>query len=494
VEQPKNAGVQKLPFILGLGEKREDLVFKEAWDNRKFLPDKRLDELALEVNIDKGTWRRYQLAKDAFRKWSNLRDNPNPFVIVRAKSLPMDYVWRGYEAVTVVVSMMIANIVYGGVHLLAWDGPLPSRTQLFLWRISAITISAPGVVVVVLGVSIGVLIVSIVIGLLVYEVLNGVLGCIAFVLVLPLFIVALALFITYACIGAIVWLCKSIFKRLFGAARDSRVEDDAPGGGDAGDTVGTKVKDNTKKGDNENDDKTKGCENTAKSNNIGDNQSSGSNRNNKDIMGSENAGDTSNTEHNEDSDNNENTRDSENTRNIDNTGDRNNGDNENIGDDENTKDSSTRDSKNNSDNEGIADNERIVDNEGIANNESTADNADNENIEDNKTGNAQATAKTQPARTPDATIHGIRNLFKREAHSNHDLEAGWLMPQKWQERLWEKLAEVIQRLFWWIVCAVGILYLLSRAYIIVECFLGLPYAPDPVFIMPNWSRYLPHIG
>ncbi|KAF2635759.1 hypothetical protein P280DRAFT_473662 [Massarina eburnea CBS 473.64] len=36
-------------------------------------------------------------------------------------------------------------------------------------------------------------------------------------------------------------------------------------------------------------------------------------------------------------------------------------------------------------------------------------------------------------------------------------------------------------------------YILCRAYLIVECFISLAYLPDSLFLVPNWSRYFPHI-
>lgn len=46
---------------------------------------------------------------------------------------------------------------------------------------------------------------------------------------------------------------------------------------------------------------------------------------------------------------------------------------------------------------------------------------------------------------------------------------------------------------WLSLLALG-MYLFSRCYIVVECFLALGYAPDAVFEQPNWSRYWPHIS
>ncbi|KAI9695124.1 MAG: hypothetical protein M1820_008892 [Bogoriella megaspora] len=46
------------------------------------------------------------------------------------------------NAATVLVALVIAGAVYGGLHLIAWDAPFTSTTQSTLWRLSAVTIAA----------------------------------------------------------------------------------------------------------------------------------------------------------------------------------------------------------------------------------------------------------------------------------------------------------------------------------------------------------------
>jgi hypothetical protein len=45
-----------------------------------------------------------------------------------------------------------------------------------------------------------------------------------------------------------------------------------------------------------------------------------------------------------------------------------------------------------------------------------------------------------------------------------------------------------------ILIAGALLYAGARIYIVVECFLSLPYLPDIVFQQPQWQRYFPHIS
>jgi hypothetical protein len=46
---------------------------------------------------------------------------------------------------------------------------------------------------------------------------------------------------------------------------------------------------------------------------------------------------------------------------------------------------------------------------------------------------------------------------------------------------------------WTIVTAFISLYLLSRTYLVVECFINIPHLPTSVYKALNWSQYMPHI-
>jgi hypothetical protein len=46
---------------------------------------------------------------------------------------------------------------------------------------------------------------------------------------------------------------------------------------------------------------------------------------------------------------------------------------------------------------------------------------------------------------------------------------------------------------WAIFVAFISLYLLSRTYLVVECFINIPHLPPSVYKVPNWSQYMPHI-
>lgn len=40
----------------------------------------------------------------------------------------------------------------------------------------------------------------------------------------------------------------------------------------------------------------------------------------------------------------------------------------------------------------------------------------------------------------------------------------------------------------------GVLYVLARIYLVVISFINLAHLPDSAYLLPQWSRYVPHIG
>lgn len=49
---------------------------------------------------------------------------------------------------------------------------------------------------------------------------------------------------------------------------------------------------------------------------------------------------------------------------------------------------------------------------------------------------------------------------------------------------------------WIVVVAMpfGLLYVLARGYLVVECFVNIAHLPDSVYQVPAWSQYFPHIA
>ena len=47
---------------------------------------------------------------------------------------------------------------------------------------------------------------------------------------------------------------------------------------------------------------------------------------------------------------------------------------------------------------------------------------------------------------------------------------------------------------WCIETLMLVVYLLARAYLVVECFINVFHLPAGVFNTPEWSTYFPHIS
>lgn len=141
------------PFHLVLGQETNGLKFTKAWAKRgALLPNKRLKDPGLSAVVDEKTWLRYKLAVTALQRpraedaYRVLLEVPSPpFVTRRARNFPFANLSElSSTGMTVIVAIMLTNVAYGALHLLAWSGPFPTQPQLVLWRVTVLTISAPG--------------------------------------------------------------------------------------------------------------------------------------------------------------------------------------------------------------------------------------------------------------------------------------------------------------------------------------------------------------
>lgn len=83
-----------------------------------------------------------------------------------------------------------------------------------------------------------------------------------------------------------------------------------------------------------------------------------------------------------------------------------------------------------------------------------------------------------------------------------------LLPQPWEgfdQDMIKGLAHVVyifllilffvyKVIFDTIVILLLVIYTLTRLYLVVVCFINLAHLPDSAYLVPNWSRYVPHIG
>jgi hypothetical protein len=89
----------------------------------------------------------------------------NEYVIDRARDWPLQYLAFGSiddnlgasGFLSMLWSFLIAGLVYGALHLVAWNAPFPSRTEATLWRLYGLTLFLSGVVVlVIVGLELGI--------------------------------------------------------------------------------------------------------------------------------------------------------------------------------------------------------------------------------------------------------------------------------------------------------------------------------------------------
>ncbi|KAL6705324.1 hypothetical protein ACN47E_007134 [Coniothyrium glycines] len=72
-------------------------------------------------------------------------------------------------------------------------------------------------------------------------------------------------------------------------------------------------------------------------------------------------------------------------------------------------------------------------------------------------------------------------------------ESFWRLPDNeglWR-KIWTRFLDLYEETAAYILAAP---YILSRAYLVVECFINLAHLPDGVYHVAEWSQYLPHMG
>lgn len=116
------------------------------------LPDSQLKRFTL--TIDAKTMHLIALARKSFLRYDSLKPRPessSDFLLVRVCNRPPLSTQQAgdIEALLFFGGFALAGLLYGGIHLMAWNGPLHTHVELLLWRISGIVIAAPGLITVV---------------------------------------------------------------------------------------------------------------------------------------------------------------------------------------------------------------------------------------------------------------------------------------------------------------------------------------------------------
>lgn len=81
------------------------------------------------------------------------RGEAGEWVTVRARNWPFAIISKGRNTLYVVIFLCI-SAAYGGWHLLAWNGPFRTRTELMLWRISGLGVASSGILAAITGYSV----------------------------------------------------------------------------------------------------------------------------------------------------------------------------------------------------------------------------------------------------------------------------------------------------------------------------------------------------
>jgi hypothetical protein len=107
------------------------------------------DELLWYTSVDRRRWNMAFLASLEFPKIGNLPEASVNLVQDRVKNLPIgskDFNFSRWfhNGKGFIFAFTLAGILYGGMHLLAWNAPFATSIQRLFWRISGITIVSTG--------------------------------------------------------------------------------------------------------------------------------------------------------------------------------------------------------------------------------------------------------------------------------------------------------------------------------------------------------------
>ena len=128
--------------------------------------EKHLDALdSADLNITKADANCFDLAVRGFSRYHLFPPRPpqrdvvlptgDPYLVSRIRNWPR-LPSASIDLEMLLAAFMIADLFYCAIHFFAWNGPFTTRTELLLWRISVVSISAPGLFIVgCFGVALG---------------------------------------------------------------------------------------------------------------------------------------------------------------------------------------------------------------------------------------------------------------------------------------------------------------------------------------------------
>lgn len=105
-------------------------------------------------SLDRNHARRWEYAKEAMDRYQLEKPNINLYLVTR---LPIDEYMQDSDSKKIpklwaYFGLSFVALLYGGLHVLAWNAQFPSHTEQLLWRLSALVIASPAAVVVLCGV------------------------------------------------------------------------------------------------------------------------------------------------------------------------------------------------------------------------------------------------------------------------------------------------------------------------------------------------------
>jgi hypothetical protein len=110
--------------------------------------------------LDSELLRRFELSASAVARWSTFEHGLEPFP--RIRNWPStDFLnilfFETQVPTQLLAGFTIAGLVYGGLHLCAWNAFFSTKAQLILWHISSVTLAVSGVAILLFALYIEVL-------------------------------------------------------------------------------------------------------------------------------------------------------------------------------------------------------------------------------------------------------------------------------------------------------------------------------------------------
>ncbi|EEU41559.1 uncharacterized protein NECHADRAFT_87751 [Fusarium vanettenii 77-13-4] len=159
------------PFQIALGETKKGISFDRTLGMMapEHIPQgyftltvrQRLSRRAIDlsppvITVDEGTQALFSLASgyqnpSAIERQQKTAQSQG-FVNLRSKDLDWSDFWGSEKGKNTFMTFLYAGCIYGGLHLIAWNGPFRTHTEVLLWRIAAVTITGP---LALLGIGVG---------------------------------------------------------------------------------------------------------------------------------------------------------------------------------------------------------------------------------------------------------------------------------------------------------------------------------------------------